>query len=178
MSPPVHPSTHGDMRATAQDDAQAGRGEAGRDTEAQFRGILAADAANEGAWLRLGGLTLDDGRHRMAARCFARLMILAPHRAQAMHNLAEALRLAGRTRQAAIAFTRALRLRPDYPKALAAYGLMLKDAGSGREARRLVARALVADPAFAMGWRNLGALAHERNQPDAVVRRLRRAGMA
>lgn len=152
-------------------------GGAGAGAEARLRALLSIDSANEEAWLRLGGLALGDGRHRMAARCFARLMLLAPHRAQAMHNLAEAMRLAGRKRQAAIAFTRALRLRPDYPKALAAYGLVLKESGSGRAARRLVARALVADPAFATGWRNLGALIQEANQPDAVARLLRRAAL-
>ncbi|MBP2295729.1 tetratricopeptide repeat protein [Azospirillum rugosum] len=155
-------------------------GRDGRASEAErlLRAVLAADAGNEDAWLRLGGLALSDGRCRMAARCFARVMLLAPHRAQAMHNLAEALRVAGRKRQAAIAYTRALRLRPDYPKALAAFGLMLKEGGSGRDARRLVARSLVADPAYSAGWRNLGALVQERNQPDVVARLLRRAALS
>lgn len=145
--------------------------------ETLLRRILAIDAFHEEAWIRLGGLAFGDGRYRRAARCFARAMILAPHRASAMHNLAEALRLTGRKRQAALAFTRALRLRPAYPKALAAFGLMLKDTGSGRAARRIAARALVVDPAFATGWRNLGALVQDLNKPDRVVRLLRRASL-
>ncbi|MFC5353636.1 tetratricopeptide repeat protein [Azospirillum himalayense] len=143
--------------------------------EAVLRGILATDEANEEAWLRLGGLALTDGRHGRAARCFARVMLLAPDRAQAMHNLAESLRLTGRKGRASIAFTRALRLRPDYPRALTAFALMMQDQGTGRGARRLAARALIADPAFAMGWRNLAMLLQPLNQPEAMVRLLRRA---
>lgn len=144
-------------------------------SEAILRGILLADATATEAWLRLGGLALGDGRHRMAARCFARVMVLAPDRAQALHNLGEALRLAGRKRQAAIAFTRALRLRPAYPKALAAFGLLLQDGGSDREARHMVARALVVDPALSGGWHNLATLLRTSNHPHAVARLLRRA---
>ncbi|CAO3382935.1 tetratricopeptide repeat protein [Azospirillum argentinense] len=143
--------------------------------EAVLRSILAADGTNEEAWLRLGGLALTDGRHSRAARCFARVMLLAPDRAQAMHNLAESLRLTGRKGRASIAFTRALRLRPDYPRALTAFALMMHDQGTGRGARHLAARALIADPAFAMGWRNLAVLFQPLNQPEAMVRMLRRA---
>ncbi|MGY0830240.1 tetratricopeptide repeat protein [Azospirillum argentinense] len=143
--------------------------------EAVLRGILAADGSNEEAWLRLGGLALTEGRHSRAARCFARVMLLAPDRAQAMHNLAEALRLTGRKGRASIAFTRALRLRPDYPKALTAFAMMMRDQGTGREARHLAARALIADPSFATGWRNLAMLFQSLNQPEAMVRLLRRA---
>ncbi|TWA69916.1 Tfp pilus assembly protein PilF [Azospirillum brasilense] len=143
--------------------------------EAVLRGILATDGTNEEAWLRLGGLALTDGRHGRAARCFARVMLLAPDRAQAMHNLAESLRLTGRKGRASIAFTRALRLRPDYPRALTAFALMMQDQGTGRGARHLAARALIVDPAFAMGWRNLAMLFQPLNQPEAMVRLLRRA---
>ncbi|GAA4256637.1 tetratricopeptide repeat protein [Azospirillum formosense] len=143
-----------------------------------FYSLLAADPFNEQAWLRLGGIALADGRNVLAARCFARLMLLAPDRAQAMHNLAEALRLTGRKQQAGLAFTRALRLRPDYPKALAAFGLMMRDAGKGRVARRLAARSVVADPSFANGWRTLAMLVQPMNRPDAVVRLARRAALS
>ncbi|OYD84886.1 tetratricopeptide repeat protein [Azospirillum brasilense] len=143
--------------------------------EAVLRGILAVDGSNEEAWLRLGGLALTEGRHSRAARCFARVMLLAPDRAQAMHNLAEALRLTGRKGRASIAFTRALRLRPDYPKALTAFAMMMQDQGTGRGARRLAARALIADPAFATGWRNLAMLFQALNHPDVVARLMRRA---
>ncbi|MDQ2106468.1 hypothetical protein QSG27_27515, partial [Azospirillum sp. C340-1] len=146
--------------------------------EALLRSILSANGLHEEAWLRLGGLALADGRNRLAARCFARVMVLAPDRAQAMHNLAEALRLTGRKGQASVAFTRALRLRPDYPKALAAFGMMMKDQGTGNGARHLAARALVADPAFATGWRNLAALFQPLNQPDTAARLLRRAALS
>ncbi len=146
-----------------------------RAAEGLLRRLLALDGFNIGAWLRLGGLALQDGRHGLSARCFARVMLLAPDRAQAMHNLAEALRLTGRKRQAAIAFTRALRLRPDYPKALAAFGLMMKSEGTGRGARHLAARAVIADPAFATGWRNLATLYQPMNQPETVARLLHRA---
>ncbi|AWJ92822.1 hypothetical protein Sp245p_23555 (plasmid) [Azospirillum baldaniorum] len=143
--------------------------------EALLRTMLSIDGSNEEAWLRLGGMALGDGRNRLAARCFARVMLFAPDRAQAMHNLAEALRMTGRKAQATIAFTRALRLRPAYPKALAAFGLMMMDTGNGRAARHLAARALILDPAFATGWRNLATMLQPMNQPDTVARLLRRA---
>ncbi|MBB3265032.1 tetratricopeptide (TPR) repeat protein [Azospirillum sp. OGB3] len=143
--------------------------------EALLRKLLSIDGSNEGAWLRLGGIALGDGRNRLAARCFARVMLLAPDRAQAMHNLGEALRLTGRKGRASIAFSRALRLRPDYPKALTAFAMVMRDQGARRAARRLAARALIADPAFATGWRNLAMLFQPLNQPNTVVRLLRRA---
>ena len=86
------------------------------------RPAMEMDPTSEEAWLRRGAQAMKEGRNRLAARCFARVMLLAPDRAPAMHNLAEALRLCGRKQQAAIAFTRALRLRPAYPRALAAFG--------------------------------------------------------
>ncbi|MDW7556751.1 tetratricopeptide repeat protein (plasmid) [Azospirillum brasilense] len=146
--------------------------------ETLLRNILSVDGSNEEAWLRLGGIALGDGRNRLAARCFARVMLFAPDRAQAMHNLAEALRMTGRKAQATLAFTRALRLRPAYPKALAAFGLMMKDTGNGRTARHLAARALILDPAFATGWRNLATMFQPMNQPDTVARLLRRAALS
>ncbi|WP_449227737.1 hypothetical protein [Azospirillum argentinense] len=36
--------------------------------------LLALDGINIGAWLRPGGLALQDGRHGLFARCFARVI--------------------------------------------------------------------------------------------------------
>ncbi|WP_167525407.1 tetratricopeptide repeat protein [Roseomonas genomospecies 6] len=145
--------------------------------EVVLRRILAADPMVGEAWLRLGGLALNDGRFRLAARCFARLMLLEPGRASALHNLGEALRLAGRPAQAAIAVHRALRLRPDYPRALVALATLHQQAGGMRAARRTAARALVLDPALAAGWQCLGLMLQDLNRPDAVLRIIRRAAV-
>lgn len=146
-----------------------------REAETVLRGILAMDGTAGEAWLWLGGIALDDNRPRLAARCFARLMLLDPERAAAMHNLGEALRLCGRHGQAALALRRALRLRPQYPKALTALGMLSQQGSQPRVARRLVMQGLAVDPAFSCGWHSLGLLLQDINLPEAALRMMRRA---
>jgi len=148
-----------------------------REAEAVLWRILAMDSTKGEAWLWLGGIALDDNRPRLAARCFARLMLLDPGRAAAMHNLGEALRLCGRRGQAALALSRALRLRPQYPKALTALGMLSQQDNQPHAARRLVMQGLVFDPSFASGWHSLGLLLQDINQPEAVLRMMRRAAL-
>jgi choline-sulfatase len=169
-----------DRRDEAAELAQIGSGELrGAALERALRSVLAADARNPQANLRLGYVLLDEGRCREAAAHFR--SAIAEHLPSADAHLGlAACEAADRRFEAAAATLRdAERIEPGNPVVIANLGLVLADSGHPADAIAPLQRALTIDPdrhqarfALALAFARAGRRVQATSTAEELLRRL------
>jgi arylsulfatase A-like enzyme/cytochrome c-type biogenesis protein CcmH/NrfG len=169
-----------DRRSEAARLAQIASGELkGKTLERALRGVLAADARNPQANLRLGYVLLDTGRCRAATGHFR--TAIAEHLPSADAHLGlAACEVAQRHFQAAASALReGERIEPGNPVVVANLGMVLSDSGQPAEAIAPLQRALTIDPdlhqarfALAIAYARAGRPADAAATADELLRRL------
>ena len=169
-----------DRREEAAELAQVASGElGGAALERALRKILAADARNPQANLRLGYALLDKGQCREAVAHFR--SAIAEHLPSADAHLGlAACEAAGRRFDAAAATLReAERIEPGNPVVVANLGLVLSDSGRPADAIGPLQRALTIDPglhqarfALAIAFARAGRRAEAVSTAQELLRRL------
>jgi cytochrome c-type biogenesis protein CcmH/NrfG len=141
--------------------------------------VLAADARNPQANLRLGYVLLDSGRCRAASDHFR--IAIAEHLPSADGHLGlAACEVAQRHFEAAAAALReAERIEPGNPVVVANLGMVLSDSGQPAQAIAPLQRALTIDPdlhqarfALAIAFARAGRPADAASTADELLRRL------
>jgi choline-sulfatase len=169
-----------DRRSEAARLAQIASGElTGKALEPALRAVLADDARNPQANLRLGYVLLDSGRCRAATEHFR--LAIAEHLPSADAHLGlAACEVAQRHFQAAAAALReAERIEPGNPVVVANLGMVLSDSGQPAQAIAPLQRALTIDPdlhqarfALAIAFARAGRPADAASTADELLRRL------
>ena len=98
------------------------------------QGILAVQADDLAATLRLGGLYSAAQQSAQAVRLYERALRVRPHNARLHHCLGAALHRMGQTGRAIDCFARAIRLRPNQPAVRKDFALVLRRLGRTKEA--------------------------------------------
>jgi arylsulfatase A-like enzyme/cytochrome c-type biogenesis protein CcmH/NrfG len=169
-----------DRRSEAARLARIASGElTGKALERALRAVLAADARNPQANLRLGYVLLDSGRCRAATEHFR--IAIAEHLPSADAHLGlAACEVAQRHFQAAAAALRqAEQIEPGNPVVVANLGMVLSDSGQPAQAIPPLQRALTIDPdlhqarfALAIAFARAGRPADAASTADELLRRL------
>jgi len=127
----------------------------GKDLERALRSILAADAANPQANLRLGYVLLDSNRCREAVPHFRSAIASHVPSADAHLGLAACAASERLFETAATALREAERIEPDNPVVSANLGIVLSDGGHPADAIAPLQRALTIDPDLHLARFNL-----------------------
>jgi Tfp pilus assembly protein PilF len=118
--------------------------------------IVAQDADNAEAWLKLGVARKALRDLAGAAACFERVVLLQPAAATAHYNLGVVLQELHWPQEALLAFDRAISLRPDYAKAHGNRAAVLGVLQRNLEALESCDRALALVPRFPEAHNNRG----------------------
>jgi len=111
-----------------------------------------------GAYVTLGLIHSDAGKHDLALQEFQKALQMNPRDSDALSGLAHAYENAGRTQEAEAAFKRAAGLRPDYWDGYNSLGLFYDRQRRYGEAIVQMKRAIELTPDNAQAYFNLGAL--------------------
>jgi choline-sulfatase len=169
-----------DRRALAARMAQVASGELhGPALERALRDILAEDAGNPQAHLRLGYVLVDSGRCPEAIGHFTKAMAERLPSVDAHLGLAGCEAAARRFDAAAATLRAAARIEPDNPVVIANLGLVLSDSGHPDQAVVPLERALTLDPdlhqarfALALAFARTGRRREASDTAREVLRRL------
>ena len=169
-----------DRRDEAAELAQIASGElGGAALERALRNILAADARNPQANLRLGYALLEDGRCREAVAHFRSAIAEHLPSADAHLGLAACEAAERRFDAAAATLREAERIEPGNPVVVANLGLVLSDGGRPADAIGPLQRALTIDPglhqarfALAIAFARVGRRAEAISTAEDLLRRL------
>jgi tetratricopeptide (TPR) repeat protein len=159
---------------------------AGGDVEAacaQWRMVLALDPANAAAWHALGAASAGHGGAGRAGaiRALRHAALLAPHRADILHDLGLLLRQDDKIEEAVACQRRALELEPGLLAAWMSLGNALLEQDDTDGALAALKRAASLSPATPEIWFNLGNLRYRLVDLDgalACYRRAARLGLA
>jgi tetratricopeptide (TPR) repeat protein len=118
------------------------------DAEALLRRATQLASDYTGAWLTLGSLLLDTGKHMDAIEVFKKTTKLEPENAESWGGLANAYGRAMYPEKAVEAFKRSIELNPNVPRVHSSYGHELKTIGDQEGALREFRTAIGARPGF------------------------------
>jgi predicted O-linked N-acetylglucosamine transferase (SPINDLY family) len=150
---------------------------AGRMAEAEqaLREALAADPAQQDAWLQLGSLHEAAGRLQPAAEAFAEAARLAPRWAEAHHRLGIVAMRCSQPAAAAACFRKVLEIQPQAGTTLLNLALVLDQLGQLNEAIDCCRRGVAQMPNLAEAHVNLGMLLDKNQQLAEAAECYRRA---
>jgi tetratricopeptide (TPR) repeat protein len=100
------------------------------------------------AWMNLGAVLLEQGRHVEAVKCYAQATRLDPRSASAWGGLGNAEAMAGYPDRSAAAYARSIEIDPDVPSVQMGYGHVLKTLGDQSGALAAYRAAIRARPEF------------------------------
>lgn len=141
----------------------------------QCEKALKLDAGFFDARHLLGVMALQSGHYREAVRHLRQAARIAPDQAQAVANLATALRAIGRLREAEDEARRAVELAPSQPQFVANLGQVLADRGQWEDALACFERALEQAPQHAIYRYDVGRALNRLERYDEAEKRLREA---
>jgi tetratricopeptide (TPR) repeat protein len=147
------------------------------DSEALLRNATALAPDYAAAWMLLGGLMHESGRHAESVHAFRRVTELEPQNASGWIGLGNALSFTGDVEQAREAYVRAVTLEPRAPGAQMGLGHVLKTLGDQAGSLRAYRAAIEAKPDFGeVYWSmaNLKVFRFEDAEIDAMEAQLGR----
>lgn len=152
---------------------------AGRDAEAErhYRSAVAAAPDLGAGWAALGNHLMRGGSGARPAALLAlrRAVTLAPHNADALHDLGLTLRYAERVEEGIEILSQAVAVRPDHVMALMNLGTALTELGEHGRARAVQRRAVALAPAMAEVQYNDGNTLHAGGALEPALAAFRRA---
>jgi tetratricopeptide (TPR) repeat protein len=147
------------------------------DAEALLRNATSLAPDYAAAWMLLGGLLHELGRHPESVRAFRRVTELEPRNAAGWTGLGNAHSFAGDTEQSREAYVQAVTLDPHAPGAQMGLGHVLKTLGDQAGSLRAYRAAIAAKPDFGeVYWSmaNLKVFQFEDAEIDAMEEQLKR----
>ena len=147
------------------------------DSEALLRNATTLAPDYAAAWMLLGSLLHEGGRHAESVRAYKRVTELEPQNASGWIGLANAHAFAGDTEQARETYLRAVALNPKAPGAQMGLGHVLKTLGDQAGSLRAYRAAIAAKPDFGeVYWSmaNLKVFRFEDAEVDAMEEQLKR----
>lgn len=147
------------------------------DAEALLRRATQIASDYTGAWLTLGSLLLDTGKHMDAIEVFQTTTKLEPKNAETWGGLGNAYGRAMYPEKAVEAFKQSIKLNPNVPRVHSAYGHELKTIGDQDAALREFRAAIKARPGFGeVYWTmaNLKIFKFEDHEVEAMLQQIGR----
>ncbi|HWN07148.1 MAG TPA: sulfotransferase [Steroidobacteraceae bacterium] len=151
------------------------------DAEALLRQATTLAPDYPPAWMLLGGVLHEIGRHRESVDAFRRVTVLEPGEAPGWTGLGNALSFSGDAEPARDAYLRAVALEPRAPGAQMGLGHVLKTLGDQAGALRAYRAAIAARPDFGeVYWSmaNLKVFRFEDAEVDAMEDQLKRGDLS
>ena len=120
------------------------------------------------AWINLGAVLVEQGRHVEAVQCYTQATRLASQNASAWGGLGNAEAMAGYPDRSAAAFARSIQLDPEAPAVQMGYGHVLKTLGDQSGALAAYRAAIGARPEFGEVYWSMANLKIFEFEPDEV----------
>ena len=150
------------------------------DAEALLRNATSLAPDYAAAWMLLGGLMHELGRHPESVRAYSQVTELEPRNASAWTALGNARAFAGDIEQSRDAYVQAVALDPKAPGAQMGLGHVLKTLGDQAGSLRAYRAAIAAKPDFGeVYWSmaNLKVFQFEDAEVDAMEEQLKRSDL-
>lgn len=147
------------------------------DAEALLRRATQIASDYTGAWLTLGSLLMEQGKHMDAIASFQRATDIEPGNAEAWGGLGNAYGRAMYPEKAVEAFAKSIQLNPNVPRIRSAYGHELKTIGDQNAALQQFRAAIKARPGFGeVYWTmaNLKVFKFEDLEVDTMLEQIER----
>ncbi len=139
------------------------------DAEAMLRRATTLAPGYAQAWMLLGSIVHESGRHAEAAEIFKTVTRLEPGNSVAWGGLAKTHAYAGEIDASAKAYERSLALQPDSPPVQMGYGHVLKTLGDQAGALRAYRAAIAGKPDFGEVYWSMANLKVFRFEDDEVA---------
>ena len=147
------------------------------DAEALLRRATQIASNYTGAWLTLGSLLMEQGKHMDAIAAFRKATDIEPKNAEAWGGLGNAYGRAMYPEKAVEAFAKSIELNPNVPRIHSAYGHELKTIGDQEAALQQFRAAIKAKPRFGeVYWTmaNLKIFKFEDQEVDTMLEQVER----
>ncbi len=138
------------------------------DAEALLRRATQLAPGHGSAWMNLGAVLIDQGKHMEAIDCYSEAARLEPENASAWAGLANAYATASYPDKSADAFARSVALNPHVPNVQMGYAHVLKTLGDQPAALTAYRAAIKAKPDFGEVYWSMANLKVFQFEPEEV----------
>lgn len=138
------------------------------DAEALLRRATQLAPGFAAAWINLGAVLIDQGKHMEAVDCYSEATRLEPENANAWGGLANAYATASYPDKSAAAFARSVALNPDMPNVQMGYAHVLKTLGDQPAALTAYRAAITAKPDFGEVYWSMANLKVFQFEPEEI----------